>query len=254
VRLSPYLRVGAISMKIAIIGGSPASRESIPFDDLTWDIWGLGIHYLDCPRINRVFEIHDYNPSEDPNHFNRLANSNIPLIVSNKFPHKGEHIQVFDYKKARKLMGGDHLTSSMAYMMAQAVMDGVDEIGIFGVDMSIDDNEYFYQRPTMYAWIGYAQAKGIKVTIPDISPLFKDPIVYGKESVEKGVFSENDFLEMAHIHQAKIEEYQGMIDNLQNQMTAHRGSVQTYQRLAKVARSVEAGLQVESISEHVSLQ
>ena len=47
-----------------------------------------------------------------------------------------------------------------------------DEIGLWGVDMKAED-EYAYQRPNIEYWLGIAEGKGIKVHIPEASPILK---------------------------------------------------------------------------------
>ena len=139
-------------------------------------------------------------------------------------------------------------------MMAYALLKGATHIAIYGVDMAVDDHEYFYQRPTMYAWIGYAKAKGVIVTIPEQSPLFNDYYVEGRNSGGKPQlavepFTEKNFLEMAAMHAEKMGELQGQIDRLNALIHTHHGSRQSYERLAKVARAVESGQKVNSLSD-----
>jgi hypothetical protein len=67
---------------------------------------------------------------------------------------------------------GAYWNSSIAYMLALAIHEGAEEIAIYGVDMKGDD-EYGYQKPNMEYLIGLAIGRGIKVTIPDASPLLK---------------------------------------------------------------------------------
>lgn len=65
-----------------------------------------------------------------------------------------------------------YYNSSIAYMIALAIAEGAKEISLFGVDMD-DHSEYAYQRANCEYLIGMARGKGIKVTIPDESPVCK---------------------------------------------------------------------------------
>ena len=62
---------------------------------------------------------------------------------------------------------GHYLTSTSAYMAALAIMEGVDEIRIAGVDMAIG-TEYSHQKPCLEYLLGYARGMGIKVTLPPL--------------------------------------------------------------------------------------
>lgn len=227
-------------MKVAIVGGAPRSKNLAPYDDKEWKIWALGVH-LDHPRIDKIFEIHPNFPFETEGYPQRLVDLNIPLVVREEFPIKADHVDIFNRSEAR--IG--HLTSSIAYMMAYAVMNKATHIHIYGVDMDIDDNEYFYQRPGVYAWKGYAEALGIEVKAIE-SSLFNEPD-YPYNINNKGPFSENEFMKMAMQHQEKIAEYTNKMNELQRLIDIHSGSKQTFERLAKIGRAVDAGIEVLQI-------
>lgn len=237
-------------MKIAIVCGAPSTEMLAPFDDTSWEIWCLGNRlnkYLDAhKRITRAFEIHD-NLAEhnDPIRYAAwLTSHNIPLIVGEKFPlTDNAHVSVFDYKKSEDLYGSLYLTSSPAYMMSQAISEGATEIGIYGVDLNVMDHEYFWQRPCMEAWIGFARGKGIKVTIPAKSSVGKSKYAEGRhwdgKRNEEGAFTEQSLLDVAVIHQKAMGAIQAQIKQLTMDYSAHNGSKETYELLAKVARSMD---------------
>ena len=56
-----------------------------------------------------------------------------------------------------------------AYMLALAIYEGVDKVGIWGVDLHCD-SEYSYQRPNMEYLIGLARGRGMKVIGQPIRP------------------------------------------------------------------------------------
>ncbi len=256
-------------MKIAIVCGSPSSEFLAPFDDHEWEIWVLGnrLDRFKDKRVTRVFEIHD-NLSEhkDPaKYVDYLVSRGTPLVVAEKFPATGDHIQVFDYPASEKLFGSLYLTSSPAYMMSQAISDGAMHIGIYGVDLSIDDHEYFWQRPCMEAWIGFAKGRGIEVTIPEVSHIGKSSYVEGRDwdgvknnynsrKSSKAPFTEQEFQGVADMHRAKVSDLEAQRDDLLMKINAHSGSQQTYERLARVARAVEAGVEVNSLHETISIR
>lgn len=240
-------------MKVAIVGGAPSSQMLAPFNDPEWEIWVLG-NQLDQydKRVTRVFEIHDYLGDHDPRYPEWLVGKGHPLVVGDKFPIESDLITRYPVEEANKLMGGEYLSSSPAYMIALAILEGYDEISIFGVDMAVDNHEYFKQRPEMYAWIAFAKAKGIKITIPQESCLFKGGYVEGRDwGIKKpdGVFTESQFLAMVTLHENKIAEYEAQKKQIESLIQTHDGARQSYDRLAKVARAVESGVKVTSLTE-----
>jgi len=243
-------------VKVALVGGSP-SYKLAPYADESFEIWAHGnqLDKFEDNRVSRVFEIHD-DLSEHPTPYAEwLVKKNIPMVVGKGFPLTGDHIKVFPYDRANALMG-QHLTSTPAYMMALAILEGYTEINIFGVEMAVDDHEYFYQRPSMYAWIAYAKAKGITVTIE--GGLFKDDYVEGESDGKPDLglppFTSSEFGKVAKVHSDAMDNIESEILVLQMKMNAHSGCKQTYERLAKVARGIEAGAVVDNLTDSMVIK
>lgn len=244
-------------MKVAIIGGA-SSNQLAPWQDESWETWVLGnqMQRYEGRRVSRIFEIHENLDEHDPKYPEWLASFNIPLILSDKFPIECENSIVFDYEKASQMIG-ENFSSSPAVMMAQAIMDGATEIGIWGIDMALDEHEYFMQRPSMEQWIGYAKGLGIKVYIHESSPLGRTAYREGRDWPEKGFsgYSEGEYSEMAQLHASKLEEIEkelasldavaGRIEQLKAAYQGHDGARQVYDRLTKLHRAKSAGLDVE---------
>ncbi len=256
-------------MKIAIVGGSPSSQYLAPYDDPEWEIWvhGNQMDRHENRRVTRIFEIHDDLSEHEPGYAGWLASKDISLVTGRNFPEEviTEYTMEFPFAAASALMEGDHLTSTPAYMMAQAILDIKhnghleDHIAIYGVDMAVDDNEYFYQRPTMYAWIGYARGLGIKVTIADESPLFVDNHVEGAGSGGKpdfaaAPFTSKNLQDVVDIHQQKIDVYTGQIGQLQKLVDTHDGCRQAYARLVQIARAVESGQSIRNLTDSLVIK
>lgn len=241
-------------MKVAIVGGAPSTEYMAPFNNEEWDIWVLG-NQLDRHlnrRVTKVFEIHDDLSEHDPRYPQWLVDHSPSLVVGDRFPLNDEKIETYPRDSVNSIFGCEMLSSSPAYMMGYAIVSGYDEIAIYGVDMAVDDHEYFKQRPEMYAWIAYAKAKGIKVTIPDESTLFKGGYDEGRDWGKGRVdtpFSSAQFLEMASQHRNKREEIDKEILNLKMKLNAHAGAEQAYERMAKVARGLESGAMIQNIKD-----
>lgn len=73
-----------------------------------------------------------------------------------------------------------YLESSIAYMMALAIEERVERVGIWGVDLHCT-SEYAYQRPNMEYLVGVAEGRGTKVFIPPQCAMFTHQagVMYG---------------------------------------------------------------------------
>ena len=237
--------------KVAIVGGSPSTQMDAPFDDESYDIWVLGnqLDQYKDKRVTRVFEIHDNLSEHPPEYPTWLADKHIPLVVSENFPFHGNYISVFDKEAAASILGQPMLSSSPAYMLSQAILEMYTTVDIYGVDMSVDNHEYFKQRPDMYALIGYAKANGIEVNIPNSSTLFKSNYDEGRDwnnEAHRGAFSSDELEKLAEMHRVKVAEYERLIQS-------HDGARQAYERLAMVAKRIESGIEINTLTETVRI-
>jgi len=245
--------------KIAIVGGSPTSESLVPYEDKELEIWVLG-NMLDRhidKRVTRAFEIHDDIGTREGSdiYIKWLVSRNVPLVVGENFPASGSHVSVYPYKEIEDMYGSLYLTSSAAHMMALAILEGATHIGIYGIDMSVSDNEYFYQRPCMESWIGYARGIGIDVYIPKESHIGSSAFVYGAELKPKTPpFTYNEFSLMAQQHNAKVEELKNKVEELNNSIHAHSGAAQAYERMMKVARAIDSGNKVNTLLETTTMR
>lgn len=164
-----------MGLKIAVIGLSKTTHDQAPWNDPTWEKWGLPWDEGYWARCDRLFEMHDIRLLKNAkcrksDYIERLKDLDVPLFMQ------------YAYQEIPNAMGypfgdvsrvtGNVWNSSIAYMLAMAIFEHPDEIGIWGVDMLADD-EYAYQRPNCEYLVGLARGMGIKVTIPEESPLCK---------------------------------------------------------------------------------
>lgn len=162
-------------MKVAILGLSPTTHDQAPFLSLDWEIWGLPWDRSSWPYMKRMFEMHDIrllrseHSKRQPGYLEWLETVGVPLYMQTE---EVEGSTQYPFDEVSKTIGGHYFNSSIAYAMALAIHEGAREIGVYGVDMKADD-EYGYQKPNMEYLIGLARGLGIKVTIPDESPLCK---------------------------------------------------------------------------------
>lgn len=148
-----------------------------PWEDKSWELWGLPWHRGYAARMHRLFEMHDLRHWRAKVHkvysdeyLKQLGEADVPLYMQEAYP---EVPNALAYPFERVIAEvGDYFNSSLGYMVALAITEGTEEIGVFGVDLVAPD-EYGYQKPNMEYLLGVARGKGIKVTIPKGSGLCK---------------------------------------------------------------------------------
>jgi hypothetical protein len=178
------------------------------------------------------------------------------LVVSDVFPIQGQ--EIYPEKEANELLGG-FLSSSPAYMFAYALLKGATDIGLYGIDMSVDDHEYFKQRPDMYAWIAYAKAKGINVVIPKETPLFVSTYSEGRDwraGSDKGLkpFTQKGFKDLHDTYGEKVKSLEFKIIEMTHQANTYRGAMQAYAHMGRVARALESNAVVENLTDVTWIQ
>jgi hypothetical protein len=190
--------------KVAIVGYS-ASREDAPFGDPTFELWGMNnLHAeLDAKHFSRWFDIHkrDYielnNANLATDHIAWLRTTTIPVYMIREFD-EFPTSRAFPLQEIQEVMlkewgfpegETNYFHSALAYMVALALYEGVDEIHIFGIDM-VMDSEWGFQRPNCEGWIALARqqvavsdpSKKVRVMVAKRCALMKGPGLYGYES------------------------------------------------------------------------
>lgn len=240
---------------VSIVGSAPSSQHLAPYGD--GEVWVTGpqsIIHIECgQKFTRIFEIHSTPTVITPEYVRQLVSFGKPVVVNRDFIDRESNVvELFDHERAMQFLesnGKAYLTSSVAYMIAYAVMHSYEKISIYGVDLCVDDNEYFYQRACVEAWIGLAKGRGIDVFIPSQSSILKSTYVYGIDNHQaSGPFTESSFLEMAKKHQSAIAGIDEQVELLSAKRRVHEGCYQTLVKLSNVARGVDAGADIEDLS------
>jgi hypothetical protein len=224
-----------------------------PFNDPDYEVWVLGNRSNNYPRYDLIFEIHDELEEEHDEHYAQwLVDKDIPLVVGKNFPIQAKHVMTFPFDESEKLFGSLYLTSSPAMMVCLAMLRGFQDIELFGVDLAIDDFEYFWQRPCMEAWIGFARGRGHRVKLHELSPMMKADYVEGlacggKPDFALPPFTEDEFLKLASRQSGKIKGLQQNIRELTDRIHGHEGARQVYTNLARTSRAIEAGNDIKTL-------
>jgi hypothetical protein len=177
-----------MTKRIALIGSAPSSVRLAPYSDPSWEIWGCSpgaYPHISPTRVNKWFELHRWEPHQPwfhPDYVKWMASlptadvmmiEPIPQIPRSKAYPKQIVLDKF---------GPYFLNSSLSLMFALAILEGATEIGLWGVDMSAQE-EWFFQRQGCQHFIDLAQRLGIKVTLPPESDLLAPPPIYGLSEV-----------------------------------------------------------------------
>lgn len=162
---------------VAIVGKAGTSAFA-PFRDESWEIWGMP--WIVMPRASRFFDLHCeqvWNEGPRKLGFDEWVDKGV--AASPDAPVYCEPTRMGAYRNAIEYPLGDVMASlpipflenSVAYMIALAIFEGVDRIGLYGIHM-MGSGEYAFERPSITYLVGLAQGRGIAVDIPPGSPLF----------------------------------------------------------------------------------
>ena len=167
--------------KVAIIGFATNSLHLTPWWDPTFELWGLNQAYMHFKRRgDRWFEMHSpehVQDARDPQYMEFLRQCPVPIYMLDCRVDIPKSMR-YPIEAAIQLAGRDYFTSSIAFMIAVAVMEGFEEIHLYGINLAIGD-EWFYEKACAEWWIGFAEGRGIKVYVPQASSLCKQYARYG---------------------------------------------------------------------------
>jgi hypothetical protein len=190
--------------KVAIVGFAYTTRDLAPYDDPSYEIWGLNEEYIigslqtkdGLPRWDRWFQMHQrwdftrLNNGQDPQHFEWLqaqrpeSEGGFPIYMQARWDDIPASVPLDLDKLIAYSMGGPigeegYYTNSIAIMIAQAVLWGFKRIELYGVEMA-SGTEWAYQKPCTEYHVGLARAHGAKVIFPETCQITKAKI-YGWE-------------------------------------------------------------------------
>jgi hypothetical protein len=177
-------------MKIALIGSAPASVRLAPYRDAAWKIWGCSPGaYAVVERADAWFEMHRWEPPVigrpdlqvpwfSPEYCLWLKQFQGDVYMAEQLPDVPRSI-AYPWQEMVDKYGPYFMNSSLSWMFALALeQPGIEEIGLWGVDMSATE-EYGYQRAGCHYFITLAMQRGIKVTVPPESDLLLPKPLYG---------------------------------------------------------------------------
>jgi hypothetical protein len=183
--LERWLRSERLGKKtVAMVGTATTSCGLAPYDDPDVEIWACNEthNYKWMTRATRWFQIHKSDSFKrivdshgNKGHYEWLkANPlNIPIYMRNHFeeiplsieyPVQTERNLLMKFWRGKENI--NYLTSSFAYMLPIAILEGFERIEMYGFEMS-DNAEYVQQKACAEFWMGYALGKGIEIYTPE---------------------------------------------------------------------------------------
>ena len=142
-------------MKLAIVGGG-VTKDKAPYSDANYVIWSTASVGLGLPRCDAIFELHDgIFPADELNKspaiiYMKQVTEDVPNSIT--FP-----IENLVHKY------GKHFNGTVVMMLAFAYMQGYNDIELYGIDFSSDDE--YSRRNQFYYMMGYLSALGVKITV-----------------------------------------------------------------------------------------
>ena len=166
--------------QVVLLGTAPSSMRLAPYGNKDWSIWACSPGTASAPRVDRRYELHRWEPGQEwfsEGYVNLLKNFEGPVIMGSEVP-EVPNCQVIDYMGHIEKFGPYFFTSTLAWMMADAIVEGYQKIAFYGVDMAAT-SEYHDQRMGCQYMSMVAARMGIEVGAPPESDLFRPAPLYG---------------------------------------------------------------------------
>ncbi len=187
-----------MAKKVAIVGFA-LSKVKAPYGDKSFEIWGLNDLHKYLERYDRWFEIHPYNfimkhkaERSGGGYADGLKKLECPIYMQDEYADFPTSVR-YPIEEITKRFGLDclerpYFTNQVPYMIALALLEGFEEIHLYGVDMAVG-TEYGFEKPCCEYWLGVAQGMGVKIHVPAQSPLLKTHFLYGYEQDKEEAFT-----------------------------------------------------------------
>jgi hypothetical protein len=151
-------------------------------------------------------------------------------------------MDVVNWFKDRGHIGHRYFTNSISWMLAFAIMQGFEEIHIYGVDMAQDrdvngNDEYGYQKPSCEYWIAIAEKYCKKVYVPKTSDLLYSEKLYAFESDnERNVWIKKQIAELTNREKQfkqQLQQAQSAVNQANAALIEIAGSKETYRTVLR---------------------
>ncbi len=166
--------------KIAILGSAISSVGLAPFDDPSWEIWACSPANMSIPRKDLWFELHSIEIKKREGlqgYLEWMAKAPFKCYMQAVHPEFPNSVE-YPLKAIITKYGPFWWTSQIAYMLALAIEQKPETIGIYGVDMAAN-SEYNQQRLACQFLIREILNAGINLVVPPESDLLEPAPLYG---------------------------------------------------------------------------
>ena len=203
------------TLKRCAILGTAQSWKECPFGDQSLEVWGLNDAYMvGVPRANRWYDLHPFYQmyfrgeksvpiAEVPpgcylrpnGHLEWLKTRPFPVYLaqqradyptSRTFPIDeilGFFQPFWPYRLTRHkqiVSGKDYEVSTPSWMLMHAIAEGYQEIHVYGIHLATQW-EYLQQRPNFEWLLGFAAGRGIRIVLPESTPICRAAYRYAFE-------------------------------------------------------------------------
>jgi hypothetical protein len=231
--------------KVALVGFAESWKQA-PFNDPSVEIWSLNEFWKYAPRWNRWFELHDadclgvtkrnLDEGEQRRHLEWLAaqKPGKPIYMQPQFC-DGRFPAAVPYPLEQMIARfGKYFTSTIGYMLALAIAEGYQWIGLYGIDLA-SDVEYPGQRPNTEYLIGLARGMGRTVVVTETSALLKAGHLYG---YEQPIGAHGGLVDLVRKHRATLVKKR---DETIAALNTLDGAIQAYDNMLTGATHMERG-------------
>lgn len=196
---------------VAVIGFTPHAYGA-PWGHPDWDFKGLNdLHQVFEQYWPKCFAEHSdqvqwyqlhrrgadglYPGARDENHSKWLTEQKCPIwmwehddAIPASVPYPLLEILTMPHPvTGDELWPEKYFNNSITWMIAHAILQGYQTIGLYGIDMAMDgvhgQSEYQHQRPSVENAIGVARGLGIRVVMPQESEILKCAYLYGLDNM-----------------------------------------------------------------------
>lgn len=162
-----------VPKRVAIVGGG-RTRRFAPYRNPTWEIWAFSSRNYRYRRVDRWFEIHSMTDLRQQlswrkrgrrtfaGYMRYMRQLKCPVYMQRVHPRIPNSV-VFP-KDQLVAEFGRCFTSTAAFLLALAIHEGYEEIGLWGIDLV--GPRYSRQRPAIRYLLAVARSRGIKIRVP----------------------------------------------------------------------------------------
>ena len=226
--------------KVAIVGFASNTLHLVPWFDESFELWGMNQGHMNFQRrADRWFEMHQPEATadvRDPDYLTFLKQISIPVYMIQQYDEYPTSLR-YPIEAAINYTGQDYFTSSVAFMMVLAALEGFEEIHLYGINLAIGD-EYFYEKPNAEYLIGFLRGQGIRVYVPQASALLKQYRRYGYHVDARPSQSLKVLLG------SRIQEYKSRIERHQMELNTVIGAMRESEALLQLAEGIDHGADV----------